>query len=60
MWQRLRFRDHLHDQSDEAARYEALKRRLAAEHRNDRDAYTAAKSGYVGDAMRKAGGERGN
>ena len=56
MWQRLQFRDYLRDHPDEAARYEALKRKLAAEHKTDREAYTAAKSGYVEDVMRKAGG----
>lgn len=54
LWQRLKFRDYLRDHSDEAARYEALKRNLAAEHKTDREAYTAAKSAYVEDVMRKA------
>ncbi|WP_424813317.1 GrpB family protein [Roseococcus sp. YIM B11640] len=47
MWRRLAFRDHLRAHPEEAARYAALKRDLAARHREDREAYTEAKSGYV-------------
>src|SRR3979490_1986004 len=54
MWQRLAFRDYLRADPEEARTYERLKRRLAAEHRTDRDAYTDAKSAYVESVMRKA------
>lgn len=47
MWRRLAFRDHLRRHPGEAARYAALKRELAARHREDREAYTEAKSAYV-------------
>jgi GrpB-like predicted nucleotidyltransferase (UPF0157 family) len=53
MWQRLAFRDYLRAHPDEAANYERLKRRLAAEHHADREAYTEAKSGYVETVTRK-------
>lgn len=39
---------------EEAGTYELLKRRLAAEHRTDREAFTDAKSAYVESVMRKA------
>jgi GrpB-like predicted nucleotidyltransferase (UPF0157 family) len=54
MWQRLAFRDYLRAHPEEAATYERLKRRLAAEHQADREAYTDAKSAYVESVMRKA------
>ena len=54
MWQRLAFRDYLRAHPEEAQTYERLKRRLAAEHRADREAYTDAKSVYVDSVMRKA------
>jgi len=54
MWQRLAFRDYLRTHPEEAATYERLKRRLAAEHQTDREAYTDAKSAYVESVMRKA------
>jgi GrpB-like predicted nucleotidyltransferase (UPF0157 family) len=54
MWQRLAFRDYLRAHPEEARTYEQLKRRLAAEHRTDREAYTDAKSAYVEAVMRKA------
>src|SRR6266436_160270 len=38
---------------EEAGTYERLKRRLAAEHRTDREAFTDAKSAYVESVMRK-------
>lgn len=43
---------HVHP--EEAAAYARLKRRLATEHRADREAYTDAKSAYVETVMRKA------
>ena len=54
MWQRLAFRDYLRAHPEEAGIYEGLKRRLAAEHHLDREAYTDAKSAYVETVMRKA------
>jgi GrpB-like predicted nucleotidyltransferase (UPF0157 family) len=54
MWQRLAFRDYLRAHPGEAGTYQRLKRRLAAEHQSDREAYTAAKSAYVESVMRKA------
>ncbi len=54
MWQRLAFRDYLRVHPEEAAVYERLKRRLASEHRTDREAYTDAKSAYVETVMGKA------
>ena len=54
MWQRLAFRDYLRIHPEEVRTYERLKRRLAAEHPADREAYTRAKSDYVETVMRKA------
>ena len=54
MWQRLALRDYLRAHPEEARTYQRLKRRLAAEHQSDREAYTAAKSAYVESVMRKA------
>lgn len=45
--QTLRFRDRLRASPELRAEYAALKRRLAAEHSSDREAYTAAKAGFV-------------
>jgi GrpB-like predicted nucleotidyltransferase (UPF0157 family) len=44
---RLRFRDRLRADASLAAEYLALKRELAARYRDDRDAYTDAKSDFV-------------
>jgi GrpB-like predicted nucleotidyltransferase (UPF0157 family) len=54
MWQRLAFRDYLRTHPEEAETYGRLKRRLAGEHRSDREAYTVAKSAYVESVMLKA------
>jgi GrpB-like predicted nucleotidyltransferase (UPF0157 family) len=54
MWQRLAFRNYLRTHPEEAETYERLKRKLAAEHQADREAYTSAKSAYVESVMRKA------
>lgn len=43
----LRFRDRLRADPDLARRYAALKRDLAAQHPDDREAYTAAKAEFV-------------
>jgi len=50
----LAFRDYLRAHPEEAVAYAELKRRLAAEHRTDREAYTDAKSAYVENVLRKA------
>lgn len=47
LWDRIHFRDYLRRNPSEAQRYQALKLRLAAEHRHDREAYTEAKADYV-------------
>lgn len=51
---RLAFRDHLRAHPETAAEYEALKRRLAAEHRDDREAYTEAKTAFVEAVVERA------
>ena len=56
MWRRLAFRDYLRAHPEESRTYERLKRRLAAEHPTDRDAYSDAKSDYIESVMRKAVG----
>ena len=59
LWRRLLFRDHLRAHPDEAARYTALKRDLAARYAEDREAYTAGKSTYIDAVMAKAVRPRG-
>lgn len=47
-WHRhLAFRDYLRTHPEAAAEYAALKRRLAAEFRSDREGYTEAKSDFI-------------
>jgi len=46
-WDRLLFRDYLIEHPQVAREYETLKRRLAAEHRRDREAYTRGKTEFV-------------
>ncbi len=47
-WDRhVRFRDWLRNHDDDRDRYAELKRRLASTHRNDRRAYTDAKSHFI-------------
>ncbi|HYW11313.1 MAG TPA: GrpB family protein [Longimicrobium sp.] len=53
----LLFRDHLRAHPDAAAAYAALKRRLATEHRDDRDAYQQAKSAFIEAVTRRAEAE---
>jgi GrpB-like predicted nucleotidyltransferase (UPF0157 family) len=50
-WDRLKFRDALRADPARARAYEALKRRLAAAHPNDRAAYTQAKSEFIRTAI---------
>lgn len=47
----LAFRDRLRGDPDLAAGYEALKRRLAAAHAEDREAYTRAKAPFIEAAL---------
>jgi GrpB-like predicted nucleotidyltransferase (UPF0157 family) len=52
LWnERLRFRDALRSDPALAAAYAGLKRRLADRHRNDREAYTEAKSAFIARAL---------
>jgi GrpB-like predicted nucleotidyltransferase (UPF0157 family) len=50
----LRFRDLLRGNADAARRYAALKQRLAVAHREDREAYTDAKTRFIDDLLRSA------
>ena len=54
--EQLAFRDALRRDGELARRYEELKRRLAARHSGDREAYTAAKAAFVATAI----GDRNN
>lgn len=54
----LVFRDHLRSHPEQAAEYAALKRRLVAEHPDDREAYTVAKSSFVASITAAARTER--
>jgi GrpB-like predicted nucleotidyltransferase (UPF0157 family) len=51
LWRRLAFRDHLRTHREDAQRYEALKRDLAARYRDDREAYTEAKSAFIDEIL---------
>lgn len=51
---RLAFRDWLREHPKDAAAYEALKRRLAAEADGDFAFYTEGKSAFVAEVLRKA------
>ena len=53
-WERLLFRDYLIDHPAAAAEYAQLKRRLAAEHPDDRRAYARAKTAFIVRTMREA------
>ena len=60
LWrERLAFRDVLRADPALAAEYEALKRRLAHEHRENVAAYTAGKRGFVVRVLASAGVELG-
>lgn len=52
--QHLLFRDYLRTHPEAVAAYAALKRRLAAQYRTRRDAYTDAKGPFVRAAMARA------
>lgn len=49
--EQLAFRDALRADPGLAARYAALKRELAVQHASDREAYTAAKEGFVREVL---------
>jgi GrpB-like predicted nucleotidyltransferase (UPF0157 family) len=56
LWlERLAFRDALRADADLTAEYEALKLRLAQEHRGDVASYTAGKRAFVGQVLATAG-----
>jgi GrpB-like predicted nucleotidyltransferase (UPF0157 family) len=56
LWrERLAFRDALRTDAVLAAEYEALKLRLAREHRDDAEAYTLGKRAFVGRVLAGAG-----
>ena len=50
----LLFRDYVRVHPDDAARYAALKRELAARHRDDREAYTDAKTPLIWEIISRA------
>lgn len=52
----LRFRDHLRAHPEQAASYGQLKQQLAIAHRDDRDAYTDAKTTFIHQRLREARG----
>ena len=55
-WRRhLAFRDYLRAHPEEAQRYAALKRELAARFGVDREGYTNAKAAFVGEIESRAG-----
>ncbi len=60
VWSRLAVRDHLRSHPEEAVRYADLKRRLAADHTYDREAYTEAKTDYITALTRSIAPLRGS
>lgn len=56
-WRRLAFRDFLIAHPAAAREYEALKRRLAADHASDRVAYTRGKTAFIESVMARAARE---
>jgi GrpB-like predicted nucleotidyltransferase (UPF0157 family) len=56
----LAFRDLLRTDPQLAADYAALKRELAERHREDREAYTDAKAGFIRAALAQGGDSRGH
>lgn len=51
----INFRNQLRANPEQARAYERLKRRLALEYRNDREAYNQAKTEFVETILRRAG-----
>src|ERR1035437_8071942 len=59
LWlERLAFRDYLRRHAGVAVEYAELKQRLAAQHRLDREAYTEAKTPFVGRILKIALAEK--
>ena len=54
LWDRLLFRDYLRRHPETVRRYEKLKYRLAGLYRNDREAYTEGKAGFIKKITDKA------
>ncbi|HXF09559.1 MAG TPA: GrpB family protein [Desulfuromonadaceae bacterium] len=55
LWtEQIFFREHLRAHPDVASEYGALKQRLAQVHRHDREAYTNAKSSFIGPIIKHA------
>jgi len=52
----VRFRDYLRGHPEEMERYSILKKSLAQKFRNDREAYTEAKTAFIEAILRQAGG----
>ncbi len=50
----LAFRDHLRENAEDASQYALLKRKLATQFANDREAYTDAKSEFIQQILTKA------
>ena len=51
---RLAFRDYLKSRPEDLVKYEQLKKKLAEEFKNDREAYTDAKTKFVKEILAKA------
>jgi len=59
-WGELYFRDYLREYTGAAKEYEHLKLRLKEKFEHNRDAYTAAKSGFIQEYTQAARNEFGN
>ena len=60
LWiERLAFRDYLRTHPDAALAYAELKRRLAAQHEFDREAYTEAKGPFIQEIVERTFADRG-
>jgi GrpB-like predicted nucleotidyltransferase (UPF0157 family) len=53
-WERLAFRDYLRTHAEDAMRYAALKKDLAARYPTDREEYTLAKTEFIKEITAKA------
>jgi GrpB-like predicted nucleotidyltransferase (UPF0157 family) len=53
-WERLAFRDYLRTHAEDARRYSALKKDLAARYPTDREEYTLAKGQFIKEITAKA------
>jgi GrpB-like predicted nucleotidyltransferase (UPF0157 family) len=51
----VRFRDYLRSHPEDTKRYSALKKSLAEKFRDDREAYTEAKTAFIEAILRQAG-----